>query len=170
MQLGDVLDWAAPLFHVSVVESFDGAGRIRSIGSGGPTGRVALQPTGGGYNRRSQFRGFARPPQARLLGFKRTPLAEREHEMITVRVALETFQVGARYFTRVVQLAEDSGYASVAQEQYPTFSGDVDYLHRTLTNHGVPWGVLDPESPAFTPAGAVWFNGTITIGHREAPL
>lgn len=67
---GDVLRWARAALHptsadpnpehVSVWTDTDAHGRIKSIGSGGPSGKVAEQPSGGGYNDRSVFRGYFR--------------------------------------------------------------------------------------------------------------
>lgn len=58
---GDVLYWRN-IGHVSVVDAIDHVGNIRSIGSGGPSGLVAYQPAGGGFNAPSNFREAWRPP------------------------------------------------------------------------------------------------------------
>lgn len=66
LQIGDVLDWdpkalASPTDrHVSVLVDRQGT-MLKSIGSGGPTGKVAYQPQSGGYNPVSTVRGYFRP-------------------------------------------------------------------------------------------------------------
>lgn len=70
VQLGDVLRWARAHLnpsaadpnpeHVSVFSKRDSAGGMQSIGSGGPTGKVALQPQSGGFNPPATFRGYFR--------------------------------------------------------------------------------------------------------------
>lgn len=63
VRVGDLLDWAGDnVFHTSCVIDIDSQGRIKSIGSGGPTGLVAYQPKSGGYNDPRTFRGYFRPP------------------------------------------------------------------------------------------------------------
>lgn len=61
---GDLLDWAGEkVWHVSIAEDVDDRGHIRSIGAGGPTGRVNFQPQSGGHNPPGTFRGYFRPPE-----------------------------------------------------------------------------------------------------------
>lgn len=70
VQVGDVLRWQRAALgptredpnpeHVSVYTARDGHGNMQSIGSGGPSGRVALQPQSGGFNPPSTFRGYFR--------------------------------------------------------------------------------------------------------------
>lgn len=71
VQIGDVLRWSADALgrtredpnpeHVSVYVARDRNGNLRSVGSGGPTGKVASQPQGGGFNPPHTFRGYFRP-------------------------------------------------------------------------------------------------------------
>lgn len=66
---GNFLDWDPDVLdsptdaHVSVLESI-AHGDFRSIGSGGPSGKVALQPQSGGYNPPDYFRGYFVAPSA----------------------------------------------------------------------------------------------------------
>lgn len=70
VQVGDVLRWSTESLgrtredpnpeHVSVFTKRDSHGNLQSVGSGGPTGRVALQPQGGGFNPPRTFRGYFR--------------------------------------------------------------------------------------------------------------
>lgn len=68
LQIGDFVDWDPSVLndpddrHVSIAAEFDAHGAVKSIGAGGPTGKVAYQPRGGGFNPRSMFRGFFRVP------------------------------------------------------------------------------------------------------------
>lgn len=59
-QVGDFAIWN-DYAHVSIIEDIKD-GRIRTIGAGGPTGVVAFQPRGGGYNGKGVFVGVVRPP------------------------------------------------------------------------------------------------------------
>lgn len=61
LRVGHFVDWAT-IFHVSVVTDIDPRGYVRTIGSGGPSGKVAWQPAGGGYNSPHVFRGYFIPP------------------------------------------------------------------------------------------------------------
>lgn len=72
VRLGDVLYWRA-FGHVSVVDEIDHAGNIRSIGSGGPSGRVSYQPAGGGHNAPSNFREVWRPPAPKKAAAPKPP-------------------------------------------------------------------------------------------------
>lgn len=63
VRIGDFPDWAGDdIHHVTVVEDIDDGGRIRSIGAGGPTGKVWWQPRTQGYNDRTVFKGYFRAP------------------------------------------------------------------------------------------------------------
>lgn len=58
---GDLLIWPQDS-HITVFEQLLAGDRIVSIGGGGPSGKVARQPTGGGGNKRSYFIAAVRPP------------------------------------------------------------------------------------------------------------
>lgn len=70
VRIGDVLRWSRQALHptaadpnpehVSVYTATDGHGGMQSVGSGGPSGEVALQPHGGGFNDPRTFRGYFR--------------------------------------------------------------------------------------------------------------
>lgn len=70
LRVGDVLRWSPDALgrtredpnpeHVSVYVKHDGHGNLQSVGSGGPTGKVALQPQGGGFNPPRTFVGYFR--------------------------------------------------------------------------------------------------------------
>lgn len=70
LQLGDVLRWSPDALgrtredpnpeHVSVYVKADARGNLQSVGSGGPSGKVALQPQGGGFNPPRTFVGYFR--------------------------------------------------------------------------------------------------------------
>jgi len=63
VQVNDILDWALPYRHMSVVDHIDANGNIRSVGSGNMTSVppiVDYQPKGGGHMSPSMFIGYVR--------------------------------------------------------------------------------------------------------------
>lgn len=68
VRVGDFVDWDPEVLgsatdrHVSCVVEIDSHGAIKSVGSGGPSGKVAYQPRGGGFNPPDYFRGYFRAP------------------------------------------------------------------------------------------------------------
>ncbi len=61
VQVGDVLDWALPLDHMTVCTAVNSKGWVSSVGSGGTSGLVGYQPPSG-YNPPIVYRGYTRLP------------------------------------------------------------------------------------------------------------
>lgn len=111
VQVGDVLDWDPKALgrptdrHVSVLYERQGT-MFKSIGSGGPSGKVAYQPQGGGFNPASTFRGYFRPALSKPAApapAKTAPAASSSTDYV-VRAGDDLIRIAAAHGTTVARL------------------------------------------------------------------
>jgi LysM repeat protein len=96
--VGDFADWNPEQLgddndrHVSCVVDIE-AGRIKSIGAGGPTGKVAYQPRNGGYNPAGYFQGYFRAPDAPAVAPAAVPAPKPAVQAVSSSSSRRTYTV-----------------------------------------------------------------------------